>query len=163
MVPRDHPLASVRDAFNAVFIEAENAGEMMFYGRGAGGAPTASAVLGDVVTVARNLHGGGRGPRESTYAALDVVGVQHARTRYYVNLDVADRPGVLATVARVFSDNGVSIQVVRQEGHGDDAGLVVRTHLATDGDLSRTIDQLRGLDVVKRILGVMRVEGEAGA
>jgi len=162
MVPRDHPLAAVRDAFNAVFIEAENAGEMMFYGRGAGGAPTASAVLGDVVAVARNLRAGGRGPGESTYAGLEVRGVERARTRYYVNLDVADRPGVLATVARTFSDNDVSIQVVRQEGHGDDAGLVVRTHVATDGDLRRTIEQLRSLDVVKAILGVMRVEGEAG-
>lgn len=163
MVPRDHPLASVRDAFNAVFIEAENAGEMMFYGRGAGGAPTASAVLGDVVAVARNLRSGGHGPRESTYADLEIRGIDQARTRYYVNLDVADRPGVLATVARAFSDNGVSIQVVRQEGHGDDAGLIVRTHLAQDGDLSRTIEALRGLDVVKQVVGVMRVEGEAGA
>ena len=163
MVPREHPLASVRDAFNAVFIEAESAGEMMFYGRGAGGAPTASAVLGDVVAVARNLRSGGRGPRESTYADLPIRSVDQARTRYYVNLDVADRPGVLATVAKAFSDNAVSIQVVRQEGHGDDAGLVVRTHVATDGDLRRTIDQLRGLDVVKKVLGVMRVEGEAGA
>lgn len=162
MVPRDHPLASVRDAFNAVFIEAESAGEMMFYGRGAGGAPTASAVLGDVVAVARNLRSGGHGPRESTYAGLEIRGIGEARTRYYVNLDVADRPGVLATVARAFSDNGVSIQVVRQEGHGDDAGLIVRTHMATDGDLSRTIEALRGLDVVKQVVGVMRVEGEAG-
>jgi homoserine dehydrogenase len=163
MVPRDHPLASVRDAFNAVFIEAESAGEMMFYGRGAGGAPTASAVLGDVVAVARNLRAGGHGPRESTYANLEIRGIDQACTRYYVNLDVADRPGVLATVARAFSDNGVSIQVVRQEGHGDDAGLIVRTHVATDGDLSRTIDALRGLDVVKQVVGVMRVEGEAGS
>ena len=163
MVPRSHPLASVRDAFNAVFIEAESAGEMMFYGRGAGGAPTASAVLGDVVAVARNLRSGGHGPRESTYAALEIRGIDQARTRYYVNLDVADRPGVLATVARAFSDNGVSIQVVRQEGHGDDAGLIVRTHLAKDGDLSRTIEALRGLDVVKQVVGVMRVEGEAGS
>jgi len=163
MVPRSHPLASVRDAFNAVFIEAENAGEMMFYGRGAGGAPTASAVLGDVVAVARNIRSGGRGPRESIYANLEVRGVDQARTRYYVNLDVADRPGVLATVARAFSDNGVSIQVVRQEGHGDDAGLIVRTHLALDGDLRRTIEALRGLDVVKQVVGVMRVEGEAGS
>ena len=163
MVPRSHPLASVRDAFNAVFIEAESAGEMMFYGRGAGGAPTASAVLGDVVAVARNLRSGGHGPRESTYAALEIRGIAEARTRYYVNLDVADRPGVLATVARAFSDNGVSIQVVRQEGHGDDAGLIVRTHLAKDGDLSRTIEALRGLDVVKQVVGVMRVEGEAGS
>jgi homoserine dehydrogenase len=163
MVPRSHPLASVRDAFNAVFIEAESAGEMMFYGRGAGGAPTASAVLGDVVAVARNLRSGGHGPRESTYAALEIRGIDQARTRYYVNLDVADRPGVLATIARAFSDNGVSIQVVRQDGHGDDAGLIVRTHLAKDGDLSRTIEALRGLDVVKQVVGVMRVEGEAGS
>lgn len=163
MVPRSHPLASVRDAFNAVFIEAESAGEMMFYGRGAGGAPTASAILGDVVAVARNLRSGGHGPRESTYADLEIRGIDQARTRYYVNLDVADRPGVLATVARAFSDNGVSIQVVRQEGHGDDAGLIVRTHLAQDGDLSQTIEALRGLDVVKQVVGVMRVEGEAGS
>ncbi len=163
MVPRDHPLASVRDAFNAVFIEAESAGEMMFYGRGAGGAPTASAVLGDVVAVARNLRSGGHGPRESTYADLEIRGIDQARTRYYVNLDVADRPGVLATIARAFSDNGVSIQTVRQDGHGDDAGLIVRTHVATDGDLSRTIDALRGLDAVKQVVGVMRVEGEAGS
>jgi len=163
MVPRSHPLASVRDAFNAVFIEAESAGEMMFYGRGAGGAPTASAVLGDVVAVARNLRSGGHGPRESTYADLEIRGIDQARTRYYVNLDVADRPGVLATIARAFSDNGVSIQVVRQDGHGDDAGLIVRTHLAKDGDLSRTIEALRGLDVVKQVVGVMRVEGEAGS
>lgn len=163
MVPRSHPLASVRDAFNAVFIEAESAGEMMFYGRGAGGAPTASAVLGDVVAVARNLRSGGHGPRESTYADLEIRGIDQARTRYYVNLDVADRPGVLATIARAFSDNGVSIQVVRQDGHGDDAGLIVRTHLAKDGDLSRTIEALRGLDAVKQVVGVMRVEGEAGS
>jgi homoserine dehydrogenase len=162
MVPREHPLASVRDAFNAVFIEAESAGEMMFYGRGAGGAPTASAVLGDVVAVARNRMSGGQGPRESTYADLAVRGIEEAQTRYYVNLDVADRPGVLATVARAFSDNGVSIQVVRQDGYGDDAGLIVRTHLASDGALRRTVEGLRSLDVVKRVVGVMRVEGEAG-
>ncbi|MFM7211973.1 MAG: homoserine dehydrogenase, partial [Actinomycetota bacterium] len=107
MVPRDHPLASVRDAFNAVFVEAESAGEMMFYGRGAGGAPTASAVLGDVVAVARNLRSGGRGPGELTYAALDVRSIDEARTRYYVNLDVTDRPGVLAAIAQAFADNGV--------------------------------------------------------
>ncbi|MFM8773676.1 MAG: homoserine dehydrogenase [Actinomycetota bacterium] len=162
MVPRDHPLASVRDAFNAVFVEAESAGEMMFYGRGAGGAPTASAVLGDVVAVARNLRSGGRGPGELTYAALDVRSIDEARTRYYVNLDVTDRPGVLAAIAQAFADNGVSIQVVRQDGHGDDAGLIVRTHLATEGSLRRTVDNLRTLDAVKSVVGVMRVEGEAG-
>ena len=162
MVPRDHPLASVRGAFNAVFVEAESAGQMMFYGRGAGGAPTASAVLGDVVAVARNRVAGGRGPGESTYADLEVRSIDGALTRYYVNLDVADRSGVLAAIAQAFADNGVSIQVVRQDGHGDDAGLIVRTHLATEGALRRTVDSLRTLDAVKRVVGVMRVEGEAG-
>jgi homoserine dehydrogenase len=161
MVPRTHPLASVREAFNAVFIEADAAGQMMFYGRGAGGAPTASAVLGDVVAVARNLTSGGRGPRESVYADLPVLPVGDAMTRYYINLEVADRPGVLASIAQAFAAEGVSIQVVRQDGHGDDAGLVVRTHRATDGALSRTVDRLRTLDTVKSVLGVMRVEGEA--
>ena len=162
MVPRDHPLASVRDAFNAVFVEAEAAGEMMFYGRGAGGAPTASAVLGDVVAAARNRLAGGRGPGESVYADLSILPLDDARTRYYVNLDVADRPGVLAGIASAFADEGVSIQVVRQEGHGDDAGLIVRTHLSREGALRSTVDKLRDLDYVERIVGVMRVEGEAG-
>jgi homoserine dehydrogenase len=163
MLPRSHPLASVRGAFNAVFIEAESAGEMMFYGRGAGGAPTASAVLGDLVTAARNRVSGGRGPGESTYTNQPVLPVGSALTRYYVNLSVADRPGVLASIASAFSDNGVSIQVVRQDGRGEDAGLIVRTHRATDAALRRTVDQLSGLDTVRRVLGVMRVEGEAGA
>lgn len=163
MVPRSHPLASVRGAFNAVFIEAEAAGEVMFYGRGAGGPPTASAVMGDLVSAARNKVTGGRGPGESTYTNLPVLPVGEALTRYYVNLDVADRPGVLASIASAFSDNGVSIQVVRQDGHGDDAGLIVRTHRASDAALRKTVEQLSGLDTVKQVLGVMRVEGEAGA
>ncbi|MBU6245630.1 MAG: homoserine dehydrogenase [Actinomycetales bacterium] len=162
MIPRDHPLASVRLAFNAVFVEAESAGQVMFYGRGAGGAPTASAVLGDVVTAARNRVTGSVGPGESTYANLPILPIGSALTRYYVNLDVADRPGVLASIASAFADNGVSIQVVRQDGHGENAGLIVRTHRATDQALRRTVDQLRGLDTVKAVLGVMRVEGEAG-
>jgi len=163
MVPREHPLASVRGAFNAVFIEAESAGQMMFYGRGAGGAPTASAVLGDVVAAARNRLSGGRSPGQSTYSKLVPLPIGDAMTRYYVNLDVADRPGVLASIAAAFANNGVSIQVVRQDGHGDEAGLLVRTHLAKDADLRATVDQLRELANVKRVVGVMRVEGEAGA
>ena len=160
MVPRTHPLAGVRGAFNAVFVEAESAGDVMFYGRGAGGAPTASAVLGDIVAVARHRLAGSRGPGESTYAHLDVLPVGDATTRYYVNLDVADRPGVLAAVAQAFADNGVSIQNVRQDGHGDDARLVVRTHTAADSALAATIERLRSNDAVRNVVGVMRVEGE---
>ncbi|MFC6237675.1 homoserine dehydrogenase [Longivirga aurantiaca] len=160
MVPRTHPLAGVRGAFNAVFVEAESAGDMMFYGRGAGGAPTASAVLGDIVAVARHRLAGSRGPGESTYAHLDVLPIGDATTRYYVNLDVADRPGVLAAVAQAFADNGVSIQNVRQDGHGDDARLVVRTHTAADSALAATIERLRSNDAVRNVVGVMRVEGE---
>jgi homoserine dehydrogenase len=163
MVPRTHPLASVRDAFNAVFVEADAAGQVMFYGRGAGGIPTASAVLGDLVTAARHRVSGARGPGESTYADLEVLPITRAETRYYVNLAVADRPGVLAAVAAVFSDNGVSIQTVRQEGTGDQAGLVVRTHRADEGALRDTVNRLRELDAVREVVGVMRVEGEAGA
>lgn len=121
MVPKTHPLAAVRESFNAVFVEAQAAGEMMFYGRGAGGHPTASAVLGDVVAAARNRLSGGLGPGESTYSGLPILPVGRARTEYYVNLDVADRSGVLASIASAFADEGVSIQVVHQEGHGDDA------------------------------------------
>ena len=163
MIPRDHPLASVRGSFNAVFVEAEAAGEMMFYGRGAGGFPTASAVLGDLVTAARNRVVGGRGPGESTHANAPILPIGRAMTRYYVNLDVADRPGVLASIAAAFAENGVSIQVVRQDGSGEDAGLIVRTHLADDASLRATVDVLRNLETVKLVVGVMRVEGEAGA
>lgn len=162
MVPRDHPLASVRGAFNAVFVQAEAAGEMMFYGRGAGGHPTASAVLGDVVAAARNRRAGGLGPGESIYSNLPVLDIGAAQTRLYVNLDVADRPGVLASIANAFADHGVSIQVVRQDGHGSEAGLIVRTHRASEAALQATVQSLRELDTVKRVVGVMRVEGEAG-
>lgn len=160
MIPRSHPLASVRGSFNAVFISADAAGDMMFYGRGAGGDPTASAVLGDLVAAARNRLAGGRGPGESTYTNLPVFSIGSAETRYYVNLDVADRPGVLASVASAFAENGVSIQVVRQEGHGSDAGLIVRTHRASDDALRKTVDRLRELETVRRVVGVMRVEGD---
>ena len=160
MIPLTHPLASVREAFNAVFVECEAAGELMFYGRGAGGAPTASAVLGDVVAVARHKVSGGRGPGESAYADLRMRPMGETTTRYHVSLDVADRSGVLAQVATVFAANEVSIETVRQEKHGsDDAVLVIVTHEATDHALSGTVEALRGLDVVRRVLSVMRVEG----
>ncbi|MDQ1688382.1 MAG: homoserine dehydrogenase [Frankiaceae bacterium] len=160
MIPRTHPLASVGDAFNAVFVEAEAAGRLMFYGRGAGGAPTASAVLGDLVAVARNRVTGARGTGESSYADLQVVSMGQTRTRYHVSLEVADKAGVLADVANAFARHDVSIRTVRQEGHGDDATLVCVTHEATDAALSATVEELRGLDAVRAVASVMRVEGE---
>jgi homoserine dehydrogenase len=160
MIPRTHPLAGVGDAFNAVFVEAEAAGQLMFYGRGAGGAPTASAVLGDLVAVARNRITGARAAGESSYAALRVRPMGETLTRYHVSLDVADRAGVLAAVASAFSDHGVSISTVRQEGHGADAMLVIVTHTATDAALSATVQELRELEIVRDVVSVMRVEGE---
>ncbi len=161
LVPRAHPLASVRDAFNAVFVEAESAGQMMFYGRGAGGEPTASAVLGDLVTAARNRQAGAAGQAQSVYAGLTPRPIGEATTRYIINLDVADRPGVLAAIATCFGHHDVSIQTVRQDTT-DEAGravLLIGTHAALDADLSATVDALRDLDAVNQVVSVMRVEG----
>lgn len=168
MIPSTHPLAGVRDAYNAVFVEAEAAGELMFYGRGAGGQPTASAVLGDVISVARNRVAGGVGPRESAYADLPVRSMGEVATRYYISLDVEDRPGVLAQVAQAFAEHGVSIDTVRQQPSsardsgdaGDRAALVVVTHTALDAALAATVESLAELDVVDAVTSVMRVEGE---
>jgi len=160
MIPRSHPLAGVREAYNAVFVEAEAAGSLMFYGRGAGGAPTASAVLGDLVAAARNRLSGRRGPTESAYANLRVLPMGRTVTRYHVSLDVADKAGVLASVAAAFARHDVSIRSVRQEGHGDDASLVLVTHTAEDAALSATVDDLAELDAVRAVASVMRVEGE---
>ena len=160
MIPRAHPLASVREAYNAVFVEAESAGSLMFYGAGAGGAPTASAVLGDLVAVARHRVNDTRGPAESVYADLPVLPMGETITRYHVALDVADRPGVLARVADAFAENGVSIQAVRQEGHGQEAQLVIVTHRAPDAALSATVEALREQEIVRAVASVMRVEGD---
>ena len=163
MIRRSHPLASVRDAYNAVFVEASAAGELMFYGKGAGGDPTSSAVLGDVVAVARHRLAGGHGPTESAYADLPVVAMGDAVTRYHISLAVADRPGVLAAVASVFADHGVSIETVRQrvlgEGERSRAELVIVTHRATDSALSATVAALTGLETVDEVVSWMRVEG----
>ena len=168
MIPRTHPLAGVREAFNAVFVEAHSAGQLMFYGRGAGGDPTASAVLGDVVAVARHRVVGGRGPGESTYQELPILSMGQALTRYHISLDVADRPGVLAQVALAFAEHDVSIETVRQQLLSPDpqtpdegrASLVVVTHTASDAALSATVDALSALSTVRRVTSVMRVEGE---
>ncbi len=159
MIPRSHPLASVREAFNAVFVESEAAGQLMFYGPGAGGSPTASAVLGDLVTVARNRLADTRGAGESAYADRAVLPMGETLTRYHVAIDVDDRAGVLASVATAFAENGVSIQTVRQEGRGADAQLVVVSHESTDAALSATVEHLRGMDIVREVTSVMRVEG----
>lgn len=160
MVPRTHPLAGVREAYNAVFVESEAAGQLMFYGRGAGGAPTASAVLGDVVAVARNRLSGGHGPRESAYAKLPVLPVGESSSRYYIAIDVADKAGVLAAVAESFAAHDVSIETLRQDGHGDDASLLIVTHVAREASFMATVEALRGLDVVRAVASVMRVVGE---
>jgi len=158
MIPRTHPLAGVREAFNAVFVEADAAGQLMFYGRGAGGAPTASAVLGDIVAVARHRVGQGRGVGESAYAQLAIRSIGECVTHYYVHLDVTDKAGVLAQVAAVFAANGVSISTVRQDGHGAEASLVIVTHSATEAALAATVENLRGIDAVREISSVLRVE-----
>lgn len=160
MIPLSHPLANVREAYNAVFVESDAAGQLMFYGPGAGGAPTASAVLGDLVAACRNKLNGARGPGESAYAQLPVSPMGEVVTRYHISLDVADKPGVLAQVATTFAEHGVSIDTVRQQGKDGDAWLVVVTHRAADSALSATVEALRRLDTVRGVASIMRVEGE---
>jgi homoserine dehydrogenase len=159
LIPRTHPLAAVRNAYNAVFVEAEAAGELMFYGRGAGGAPTASAVLGDVVAVARHLSSGALGPRESDYADRTIASIDEVKTQYLIRLDVADKPGVLAAVAQAFATENVSIQTVRQSGLGVDAELIVVTHGASEHALALTVKRLSQMDTVRTVESVIRVEG----
>ncbi len=161
MIPREHPLASVRGAYNAVFVEAESAW-LMFYGAGAGGGPTASAVLGDLVVVARNRVAGIRGPDAPSYAELPVLPMSDALTRYHVALDVADRPGVLAPVAEAFARHDVSIKAVRQEGRGAEAYLVIVTHTARESALAATVADLSAMEAVRAVDSVIRVEGEEG-
>ncbi|WP_063727824.1 homoserine dehydrogenase [Streptomyces sp. RTd22] len=160
MIPLTHPLASVREAYNAVFVEADAAGQLMFYGPGAGGSPTASAVLGDLVAACRNKLSGTAGPGESAYSRLPVSPMGQVVTRYHISLDVADKPGVLAQVATVFAEHGVSIDTVRQQGKDGEASLVVVTHRASDAALSATVETLRQLDTVRDVASIMRVEGE---
>ena len=159
LIPRSHPLAAVRNAFNAVFVEAESAGELMFYGRGAGGEPTASAILGDVIAVARHKSGGSVGPRESGYAERDIAPIGDVKTRYLIRLNVADKPGVLAAIAQIFASQNVSIQTVRQAGRGSEAELIVATHAASDSALSATVKELSGNSSVKNVESVLRIEG----
>ena len=160
LISRNHPLASVRDSFNAVFVESVSAGQMMFYGKGAGGEPTASAILGDLVAVARHRVSGGLGPRESDYAERKIAKIGQTKTRYLIRLNVADKPGVLESVAHVFASHQVSIQTVRQSGAGDKAELIVMTHISSESALSETVKDLAKLDSVTDVASVLRVEGE---
>jgi homoserine dehydrogenase len=159
MIPTTHPLAAVGGAFNAVFVEAEAAGQLMFYGQGAGGEPTASAVLGDLVAVARNRLAGAAGPGTTGYAGLAIRPMAETPTRYHVSLDVADKPGVLAAVAHAFAEHDVSISTVRQDGSDDAATLVIVTHSAPDAALAATVAALRDMDIVRGVTSVLRVEG----
>ncbi len=156
MVPRSHPLASVRGSFNAVFVEGDAAGELMLYGRGAGGVPTASAVLGDLIDAARNLRTGSPAPAPRR-GATPLRPLAELHSAFYLSLDVVDRPGVLAAVAKVFGDHGVSIRAMEQVGLGDEARLIFLTHTAREGDVGDTISELQALDTVDRVGGVLRV------
>jgi homoserine dehydrogenase len=159
MIPRDHPLASVRENLNAVFVEGAASGPLMFYGRGAGGAPTAAAVVGDLVAVARNLRWGGREIGCTCYEERLIRPMDRHESQYYLLLEAVDRPGVLAKVAGAFGENEVSIKEVWQEGGGEEALLVMITHRANEGALQRTVRDLRALDVVSEVKSMMRVEG----
>ncbi|MDQ0868839.1 homoserine dehydrogenase [Arthrobacter sp. V1I9] len=165
LLPREHPLAAVRGAFNAVFIEAENAGELMFYGQGAGGTPTASAVLGDLVSAARRLVLGGPQRTETTTGHVPALPIDAAVTSYYIGLDVADQPGVLAKIAQLFAEHGVSIEIMRQTIHRDaesnveSAELRIVTHRASEAALAATVEAVKGLDVINSVTSVLRVEG----
>jgi homoserine dehydrogenase len=159
MIPADHPLAAVRDAFNAVFVEGNRVGELMLYGRGAGGDPTATAVLGDLVRVGRNMALGGRALGCTCYLDRRIRPMDDMESSYYVLLEVKDRPGVLAQIAGVFGENEVSIKSVWQEGTGQDARLVLITHRAREGSLQKTVRELRELPPVSAVRNVLRVEG----
>jgi homoserine dehydrogenase len=160
MIPAAHPLASVRDAFNAVFVEGPNVGELMFYGRGAGGAPTATAVVGDLVTVARSLLAGARGVGCTCFHERTIRPMEEMSGQYYILLRVDDRPGVLAEIAGVIGRNEVSIKSVWQEGTGRDAQLVFITHRAMEGSFQRAVSELRAVPRVEEVRSVVRVEGE---
>jgi homoserine dehydrogenase len=159
MVPVDHPLATVRGSYNAVFIEGEAVGQLMLLGRGAGGGPTASAVLGDLIDAVKNLHGGGRGATLGTLSRKPIRPIDDIESQFYVTIDVVDRPGVLATIAGVFGTHQVSIQSMQQKGQGDEARLIFVTHLAREADLRATIHDVRDLDIVEHVGSVLRVAG----
>ena len=160
MLPTHHPLASVRESFNALFIEGDAVGEVMLYGRGAGGDPTASAVLGDVIDAVKNLASGGPGARLGRLTRRPIRPIDEVESQFYLLMEAADRPGVLATIADAFGRHGVSIKSMQQRGIGDDARLIFVTHRARESDLRATVHALRDVDVVHRVGSVLRVVGD---
>ena len=160
MIPAAHPLASVRDAFNAVFVEAEKVGQLMFYGRGAGGDPTATSVVGDLIQAARHVAFGGRAVGCTCVLERPLRPMAETIGQFYLNLHVEDRPGALAEIATRFGEHGVSIERVWQEGFGEEATLVFITHRAREGDFQATLERLRTMDVVRSVASILRVEGE---
>jgi homoserine dehydrogenase len=160
MVPSTHPLASVRESYNAVFIEGAAVGSLMFYGRGAGGAPTASAVLGDVIDAALHLRSGTHGSL-GTFSRATIRPIDETSAEYLLSMDVVDRPGVLHAVTGVFARHGVSIRAAEQEGNAPDARLVFITHVAREADVQATVRELRDLDVVRKVGSLLRVLGAA--
>ncbi len=158
MVPNTHPLASVRASYNAVFIEGDAVGSLMFYGRGAGGNPTASAVLGDVIDAAVNLVKGTHGTI-GAFAKAVIRPIDETTAEYLLSLEVVDKPGVLHAVTGAFAAHGVSIRAAEQEGMGADARLVFVTHEAKESDVQATVRQLREMEVVKQVGGLLRVIG----
>lgn len=161
LIPRQHPLAGVHGAFNAVFVEAENAGELMFYGPGAGGAPTASAVLGDFVSLARRLVLGGPGVPETSHAQLHATSLDNVVSRYSVGVLVEDRLGVLANITRILAEHGISVDSLRQSTPKEGVAQIrMVTHSAKDSDLRRAIAVIDALDTVREVNSVIRVESE---
>ena len=161
MVPEHHPLAAVRESFNALFLEGDAVGELMLYGRGAGGGPSASAVLGDLVDAVKNLAGGGRGATMGRLARKRIRPIDDVVSQFYMSMDVADRPGVLAQISGAFGEHGVSILSMQQHGLGDEARLSFVTHRAREADLRATLRAVDDLDAVKTIRSVLRVMGDA--
>ena len=159
LIPLTHPLAAVRGAYNAVFVEAESAGQLMFYGAGAGGTQTASAVLGDLVSAAKRHLAGGPGLSDSVHADLEALPVQEIETRYQITLQVQDLPGVLASIASIFATHDVSVETVSQTPAEKDALLTVMTHKASEADLEQVVASLRKNEAVRSVTSVIRVEG----
>ena len=160
LIPLEHPLAAVRGAYNAVFVEAQSAGRMMFYGAGAGGPETASAVLGDLVSAAKRHLAGGPGLADSTHANLEALPVQFVNTRFQITLEVSDRAGVLAKIASIFANHGVSVETVQQSAASNSAALLtIMTHMASERDLEAVVVSLKGDDSVVSVASVIRVEG----